>query len=106
MSGNYFQRNCGKILTTGNCYTLGKDILVSIAIFSFLKINLFIIYFWLRWVFVAVRRLSLVATSGGPSSLRCVGFSLRWLLLLRSTGSSAPASVVVSLRLRSCGAQA
>ena len=45
------------------------------------------IYFWLRWVFVAVRGLSLVAASGAYSSLRCAGFSLRWLLLLRSTGS-------------------
>ena len=49
--------------------------------------NFFYFIFWLRWVFVAVHRLSLVAVSGGYSSLRCVGFSLRWLLLLRSTGS-------------------
>ena len=40
------------------------------------------IYFWLHWALVAVRGLSLVAASGGYSSLRCVGFSLRWLLLL------------------------
>ena len=46
----------------------------------FLFIYLFI-YFWLRWVFVAVRGLSLVAVSGGYSSLWCAGFSLRWLLL-------------------------
>ena len=45
------------------------------------------IYFWLRWVFVAARWLSLVAASGGYSSLRCAGISLRWLLLLQSTGS-------------------
>ena len=45
------------------------------------------IYFWLRWVFVAAHELSLVAVSGGYSSLRCVGSSLRWLLLLWSTGS-------------------
>ena len=45
------------------------------------------IYFWLWWVFVAARGLSLVAVSGGYSSLRCMGFSLQWLLLLRSTGS-------------------
>ena len=45
------------------------------------------IYFWLCWVFVAARGLSLVAVSGGYSSLRCAGFSLLWLLLLRSTGS-------------------
>ena len=44
-------------------------------------------YFWLRWVFVAAHGLSLVAASGGYSSLQCVGFSLRWLLLLWSTGS-------------------
>ena len=45
------------------------------------------IYFWLRWVFVAARRLSLVAASGGCASLQCVGFSLRWLLSLQSTAS-------------------
>ena len=45
------------------------------------------IYFWLRWVFVAARGLSLVVASGGCSSLRCAGFSLQWLLLLQSTGS-------------------
>ena len=52
-------------------------------------INLFIFYFcfWLHRVFVAARGLSLVAASGGYSSLRCVGFSLRWLLLLQSMGS-------------------
>ena len=45
------------------------------------------IYFWLRWVFVAARGLSLVAVSGGYSSLWCMGFSLWWLLLLQNTGS-------------------
>ena len=50
--------------------------------FSFFFINLFYI-----WVFVAAYRLSLVAASGGYSSLWCTGFSLWWLLLLRSTGS-------------------
>ena len=52
------------------------------AVFQFL-----FFYFWLRWVFVAVGMLSLVAASGGYSSLRCMGFSLRWLFLLRRTGS-------------------
>ena len=37
--------------------------------------------------FIAVRRLSLVVESGGYSSFRCAGFSVQWLLLLRSTGS-------------------
>ena len=39
------------------------------------------------WVFIAKRGLSLVAVSGGYSSLRYAGFSLRWLLLLQSLGS-------------------
>ena len=82
-------------------------------IFFFL-INLFIylfIYFWLHWVFVAACRLSLVAASGGYSSLRCVGFSLGWLLLLWSTGSrrmgfSSCGSQGLERRLSSCGARA
>ena len=44
-------------------------------------------YFWLWWVFIAVGGLSLVVVSRGYSLLQCTGFSLRWLLLLRSTGS-------------------
>ena len=64
------------------------------------KINLLFIYsfiyFWLRWVFVAARGLSLVVVSGGYSLLQCAGFSLRWLLLLRSTGSRR-------MGFRSCG---
>ena len=48
---------------------------------------IYFIYFWLRWVFVAACGLSLVAASRGYSSLWCMGFSLWWLLLLRSTGS-------------------
>ena len=59
--------------------------------------NVFIcFYFWLCWVFVAARGLSLVAASGGYSSLRCAGFSSQWLLLLRSTGSRRARSVVVA----------
>ena len=46
----------------------------------FLKFILFI-YFWLSWVFVAVRGLSLVVVSGGYSWLQCAGFSLQWLLV-------------------------
>ena len=51
-------------------------------IFSFYLFLYFFIYLWLRWVFVAACGLSLVAVSGGYSSLRCMGFSLWWLLLL------------------------
>ena len=50
---------------------------MSNPVLSFL---IYIIYFWLCWVFVAAHGLSLVVVSGGYSSLRCAGFSLRWLL--------------------------
>ena len=74
-------------------------LLVHMAIlflFYFSLINLFIIYFyfWLRWVFVAMHGLSLVTASGGYSSLRCMGFSLRLLLLLGAQAVGARASVV------------
>ena len=49
----------------------------------------FFFFFWLCWVFVAVHGLSLVVGSGCYSSLRCVGISLRWLLLLQSKGLSS-----------------
>ena len=59
-----------------------------ISAFFFNKFIYFLfIYFWLHWVLVAVHKLSLVEESGGYSSLQCLGFSLRWLLFLRSTGS-------------------
>ena len=56
------------------------------VLFCFNKFIYLFIY-WLCWVFAAVHRLSLVAASGCYSSLQCVGFSLSWLLLLRSMGS-------------------
>ena len=65
-------------------------------ILFYLFVYLFIYLFWLRWVFVAARGLSLVAASRGCSALRCAGFSLRWLLLLRSTGSRRTGSVIVA----------
>ena len=63
---------------------------------SYFFFNLFIYLFWLCWVFVSVRGLSLVAASGGHSSLQCAGLSLSWPLLLRSTGSRCAGSVVVA----------
>ena len=74
---------------------------------------------WLHWVFVAAHGDPLVVASGGYSPLRSAGFSLRWLLLLQSTGSmcagfrscglwalGAQAAVVVAHGLSSCGAWA
>ena len=70
--------------------------------FFFFLINKFI------YLFLAACRLSLVAMSGGYSLFQCAGFSLQWLLLLRSTGSrrvgfsscGTRASIVVACRLQ------
>ena len=82
---------------------------IQIIFFNF--IYLFIFNFWLRWVFVAAHGLSLAVVSGDCSSLWCMGFSLRWLLLLWSTGSrcagfSSCGSRALEHRLSSCGARA
>ena len=72
----------------------------------FFFFNLFILLLFIFGCigsFVAVCSLSLVAASWGYSSLQCAGFSLSWLLLLRSMGSRRAASVVVARGLSSCG---
>ena len=58
----------------------------------YLFIYLFMAVLGLRF---CVRAFSSVA-SGGHSSLRCVGLSLLWPLLLRSTGSRRAGSVIVA----------
>ena len=93
---------CGVILNWTLCL---------LFFFNFINLFTYFIYFWLHWVFVAAHWLSLVAASGGYSSLQCVGFSLQWLLLLRSTGSrcagfSSCGSRALECRLGSCGTQA
>ena len=52
------------------------------------SVSLFIYLFdfCLRWVFIVARGLSLVAVSGGYSSLWCAGFSLPWLLFVAEHG--------------------
>ena len=62
----------------------------------FFFFNFLFIYFWLCWVFVSVRGLSLVVGSGGHSSSRCAGLSLSRPLLLWSTGSRRAGSVAVA----------
>ena len=64
--------------------------------FLFIYLIYFYIYFWLCWVFVSVRGLSLVASSGGHSSSRCAGLSLSRPLLLWSTGSRCAGSAIVA----------
>ena len=72
--------------------------------------SLIALYFWLSWVFVAARRLSLVVASGGYSLLWCAGSSSQWLLPLRSTGSRRVSlscgSWALERRLSSCGTRA
>ena len=58
--------------------------------------------FWPCWVFVALYRLSLAVANGGYSLLQGRGFSLWWLLLLRSTGSSC-GSWTLEQGLSKCG---
>ena len=77
--------------------------------FYFLKIYLLFIFGCVGSV--AARGLSLVAASRGYFSLQCTGFSLQWLLLLRSTGSrrmgfSSCGMWALERRLSSCGARA
>ena len=86
-------------------------VLVFFLIFSltYIIFKIYFIYFWLCWVFVAAHGLSLVVVSGSYSLLLCVGFSLQWLLLLRSTGSrcagfSSCGTWALEHRLSSCGA--
>ena len=74
-----------------------------VSLFSFYKfINFIYLFFWLRWVFVVVRGLF--------SGCGQRGLLLRWLLLLRSTGSRCrlqqlwhAGSVVMACRLQSTG---
>ena len=79
---------------------VGDNHFYTIQILVFFNFNFFnCIYFWLCQVFVAAHGLSLVVASGGYSLLWCAGFLLRWLLLLRSTGSRCAG-------FSSCGTQA
>ena len=80
--------------------------------FNFWVYFIYFIYLFMAcWVFVSVLEFSLVAASGGHSSLRCAGLSLSRPLLLRSTGSRCAGSrragsVVVAHGLRcsaACG---
>ena len=76
--------------------------------FNYFYFNLFLAVFVVSicWVFVAVHRLPPVAASRGYSSLRCMGFSLRWLLCCGARALGAWASVVVARGLSTYGSRA
>ena len=56
--------------------------------FKFIRLLIFT-YFRLHWVLIDVHGLSLAVASRGDSLVAVSDFSLRWLLLLQSTGSKA-----------------
>ena len=76
-----------------------------------LFIDLFLAVLGLHW---CMQAFSFTRVSGGYSQLRCAGFSLRWLLQLRSTGSRRAGFSSCSRRAQqlwlvcfsSCGMQA
>ena len=92
-------RGCPPFLGSGPRIILPShlplELCLSCLLLFFFLLLLSFIYFWLCWVFVSMRGLSVVAASGGHSSSRCAGLSLSRLLLLRSTGSRRAGSVVV-----------
>ena len=94
----------GELMLTQEVIMEGIDSFTANTEHFFLNKFIYLfIYFWLCWVFVSVRGLSLVAASGGHSSSRCAGLSLSRPLSLRSTGSRRASSVVVAHGL-SCSA--
>ena len=76
-----------------NFITILIKILTAFFFFNFYAL---FIYFWLCWVFVFVRGLSLVVVIGGRSSSPCAGLSLSRRLLLQSTDSKRAGSVLVA----------
>ena len=76
-------------MTSSYIWSLQQSVLFSFFFF-------FLLFFWLCWVFISVRGLSLVAANGGHSSSWCAGLSLWRPLLLRSTSSRRAGSAVVA----------
>ena len=69
-----------------------------VLFFFLIYLFIYLFYFWLCWVFVSVRGLSLLAASRGHSSLRCAGLSLSWPLVAEYR--------LQMRRLSSCGSRA
>ena len=83
-----------------------QHITICVSLFCFLNFLFISFYFWLCWVFIAVRGLSLVVVSGGYSLLLCTGFLLQWFLFSGSTGSRHTGPVVMARKLYSVGSVA
>ena len=65
---------------------LNLHMISSDYIYIFKRYIICLFYFWLKRVFIAACRLSLVVAAGATSWLWCMGFSLRWHLVLWTTG--------------------
>ena len=81
-----------------------------LGLFSFFKLFIYLVYFWVHRVCCRMWAFSITA-GGGHSSLRCTGFSLPCLLLFwstesRHTGFSSCGSWALECRLSSCGTRA
>ena len=72
---------------------------------SFFKRFLYILAV-VAWPFVAALGLSLVAVTGGCSSLQFTGFSLRWLFSCGAQAVGVQASIVAVLGLSCCSSWA
>ena len=66
----------------------------------------FFFFFWLHWVFIALPGLSLVAVSGGYSSLQCAASHCGGFSSCGAQALGAQVSVVVARGLSSHGARA
>ena len=88
-SSNLHITSADSLMSVSPCFLNIQTLICKLVGWGRLRVIVFcfVFYFWLHWVFVAACRLSLVVVSRGYSSLWCAGFSLWWLLLLRSTGS-------------------
>ena len=73
-------------------YSFRTEMILKYATNALLSFYLFIYLFWLRWVFIATRRLSLTVASRGYL-LQCAGFSScgSWVQQLWLAGSRAQA---------------
>ena len=82
--------------------TLGADNWKNLSEFYnfyllFILLKMFrTISFWLCWVFVALRGLSLGVASGAALKLQCLRLSVRWLLSSQSTGARSVAPGVAA----------
>ena len=80
-------------------FRIPKSLMFSFDHVYFLKIQFFFFFFWLCWVFVAVKGLSLVVVSRGYSLVAMLGFLIVVASLVVERG-------LWSVGFSNCGTQA